>query len=151
MGTNAFDGDELGRRQQFDPLNDFRRFPAGNDRAMTIGALGAVEFRVSDVGVVKGLALVRIVVGLPAALFLADGLASWVGFLAEIAGRRLGRIRGVLFENRDLGLEGRDLGSQLLDQAHQSVASSARGRPCRRHDATEYSTAAIAASEIGMA
>ena len=56
MSADADDGDHLGRRREFDLLNDFGRLLAACERAMTIGAFGAKEFGVLDVGVVEGVA-----------------------------------------------------------------------------------------------
>src|SRR5882762_7328233 len=91
MGALAGDGDQFGRREEFDLLNDFGRLFAGHEWAMTIGTLGAVDFVIVDVGVVEGIAFVLLVPGLPAAFsFAAFGFR--LGFLDEIGRRRLGRV-----------------------------------------------------------
>src|SRR5204863_778407 len=74
-----------------------------------------------------------------------------LGFFAEIAGRRLGRISRILFEGSDLGFERGQLSAKLLHQKQKRRASGAPRHPCRRHNQRVYSTAAKRASEVETA
>ena len=154
MRADTRNRDHLGRQRQFDLLNDFGRLLATSDRAVTIGAFGAEDIGVSDIGIFEGIAPMGIVSGLSAAFafgVVVLRLGFWLGLITEIAGRRLGRIAGILFQRRDLGLELRDLRSLLLDQTQQSVASCTRGHPSRHHVGRVYSAAAIRTSEFKTA
>ena len=52
-------------------------------------------------------------------------LGFWLGLITtEIAGRRLGRIAGILFQRRDLGLDLREFRSQLLEESRRSASSA---------------------------
>ena len=151
MRTNAGDRNHLGRQRQFDLLNDFGGQLAGNDRPMTIGTFGAEDFGVSDVGVVEGLAPLGIMAGLSAAFAFGVALLRigfWPGLFSKVAGGRLGRVAGVLFERSDLGPKRRNFRFELLDHTQQSDASCARGHPGHRHGKQTYPTAANGSSEF---
>ena len=81
-------------------------------------------------------AVVCLMAHLTATLALAAVLRLVLGLLDDITGGRLGRGRGILGGDRQLGAQAGDLRIALGDLLLQGGASCARLHPCGHHDGT---------------
>src|SRR3954451_24083255 len=89
---------------------------------MTIGAFNAMEFGIVHLVIGQEWPLVTWMAWLPTALAFLAVLGRTVWLFDDVAGRGLGRVRGILFGGSQLGCQARNLRSQVVHHLHQRGA-----------------------------
>ena len=111
MRANANDRDHFTRQRQLDLLNDLGRQFAGHDGSVAVRAFHAVKLGVINLVIRKHGPLMTRMAWLGTTFAFLAVLGLVLGLLDDVAGRRLGRVGGILFGGGEFRAELRNFHS----------------------------------------